>query len=68
VREPIGGLQDGVLLTLAHVWPVRRPRPFARRLPAHDPFITGQRVFDFLFPVAEGAVWRSRVDSAPGKP
>ena len=54
VREPLGRLQDGVALTLAHAWPVRRPRPFARRLPAHDPFITGQRVFDFLFPVAEG--------------
>ena len=54
VREPIGRLQDGVALTLAHAWPVRRPRPFARRLPARDPFITGQRVFDFLFPVAEG--------------
>jgi V/A-type H+-transporting ATPase subunit A len=54
VREPIGRLQDGLALTLAHAWPVRRPRPFARRLPAHDPFITGQRVFDFLFPVAEG--------------
>jgi len=54
VREPIGRLQDGLALTLAHAWPVRRPRPFARRLPAQDPFITGQRVFDFLFPVAEG--------------
>jgi V/A-type H+/Na+-transporting ATPase subunit A len=33
---------------------VRRPRPVARRLAAERPFFTGQRVFDFLFPVAEG--------------
>ena len=54
VREPIGRLSDGTALKLAHPWPVRRPRPIARRLPSHEPFITGQRVFDFLFPVAEG--------------
>jgi V/A-type H+-transporting ATPase subunit A len=33
---------------------VRRPRPAAERLPDDRPFVTGQRVFDFLFPVAEG--------------
>jgi V/A-type H+-transporting ATPase subunit A len=54
VREPVGRLEDGTPLTLGHAWPVRRPRPFARRLPADRPFVTGQRVFDLLFPVAEG--------------
>ena len=54
VAEPIGRLEDGTPLLLAHRWPVRRPRPFARRLPASRPLVTGQRVFDFLFPVAEG--------------
>jgi V/A-type H+-transporting ATPase subunit A len=33
---------------------VRIPRPVAARLPADRPFVTGQRVLDFLFPVAEG--------------
>ncbi len=41
-------------LTLAHAWPVRRPRPFEQRLPATGPMITGQRVLDTLFPVARG--------------
>ncbi|HUL01822.1 MAG TPA: V-type ATP synthase subunit A [Gemmatimonadales bacterium] len=52
--EPVGHLSDGTALALGHEWPVRQPRPAARRLPAIAPFITGQRVFDFLFPVAEG--------------
>jgi V/A-type H+-transporting ATPase subunit A len=37
-----------------HRWPVRRPRPVARRLPADEPLITGQRILDTLFPVARG--------------
>jgi V/A-type H+-transporting ATPase subunit A len=39
---------------LAHRWPVRAPRPIRQRLPDDRPFVTGQRIFDFLFPVAEG--------------
>ena len=37
-----------------HRWPVRRPRPVARRLPADEPLVTGQRILDTLFPVARG--------------
>lgn len=54
VAEAVGRLEDGTSLRLAHAWPVRRPRPVAARLPDDRPFVTGQRVFDFLFPVAEG--------------
>ena len=54
VAESVGRLEDGTKLGLAHYWAVREPRPSARRLPSREPFITGQRVFDFLFPVAEG--------------
>jgi V/A-type H+/Na+-transporting ATPase subunit A len=54
LTDPIGRLEDGTALTLVQEWPVREPRPSSRRLPAAAPFITGQRVFDFLFPVAEG--------------
>jgi V/A-type H+-transporting ATPase subunit A len=35
-------------------WPVRRARPFIRRLGANIPLITGQRVLDTFFPVAKG--------------
>jgi len=54
VGEPIGRLADDTPLYLAHRWPVRRPRPYARRLPTDLPFVTGQRIMDLLFPVAEG--------------
>ncbi|MDP2498633.1 MAG: V-type ATP synthase subunit A [Candidatus Palauibacterales bacterium] len=54
VDEPIGRMEDGRELTLLRRWPVRRPRPAGERLPADRPFVTGQRVFDLLFPVAEG--------------
>ena len=35
-------------------WPVRRPRPFIRRLGHNIPLITGQRILDTFFPVAKG--------------
>ncbi|HXF96105.1 MAG TPA: V-type ATP synthase subunit A, partial [Gemmatimonadales bacterium] len=54
VADAPGRLEDGTPLRLAHQWPVREPRPVARRLPSREPLITGQRVFDFLFPVAQG--------------
>jgi V/A-type H+-transporting ATPase subunit A len=54
VKEPVGALEDGTPLRLSHRWAIRNRRPMARRLAGDRPFITGQRVFDFLFPVAEG--------------
>jgi V/A-type H+-transporting ATPase subunit A len=39
---------------LNHDWPVRTPRPVARRLPTTAPLVTGQRILDSLFPVAQG--------------
>jgi len=54
VDEPVGRLADGTPLALAHTWPVRRPRPRAASLRGDRAFVTGQRVLDLLFPVAEG--------------
>ncbi|MEW5738936.1 MAG: V-type ATP synthase subunit A [Myxococcota bacterium] len=55
VEAPVVELDDGgPPVTLLTRWPVRRPRPAGERLEADRPFLTGQRVFDFLFPVAEG--------------
>ncbi|MDX1647328.1 MAG: V-type ATP synthase subunit A [Longimicrobiales bacterium] len=51
---PVARLTDATEIGLHHRWPIRRPRPFAERLAGARPFVTGQRVFDFLFPVAEG--------------
>ena len=54
VDEPVCRLHGGRELSLLQRWPVRVPRPVAEWLPVDRPFVTGQRVFDLLFPVAEG--------------
>ncbi len=41
-------------LSMLQKWPVRKPRPHSRRLPASVPLITGQRVIDTFFPIAKG--------------
>ena len=37
-------------------WPVRRGRPYSKKLSPKEPLITGQRVIDSLFPLAKGGV------------
>jgi V/A-type H+-transporting ATPase subunit A len=57
VADEIGRLEtpEGTVpLRLAHAWPVRRPRPVARRGRVQQPLVTGQRVIDMLFPLARG--------------
>jgi len=39
---------------LSQHWPVRRPRPIKERIPTEGPLLTGQRIFDSLFPLACG--------------
>lgn len=41
-------------LTLCQKWPIRTPRPFLERMPAHRPLITGQRIVDTMLPIAKG--------------
>jgi len=41
-------------LTMLQRWPVRRPRPYQRRLPPAELLVTGQRVLDTFFPLAKG--------------
>lgn len=41
-------------LTLVQKWPIKTARPVAERLPISVPLITGQRIFDTLFPIAKG--------------
>jgi V/A-type H+-transporting ATPase subunit A len=57
VTEPIARLKVGreeKELTMLQRWPVRRPRPFVRRLGHRVPLITGQRILDTFFPVSKG--------------
>ena len=43
-------------VTLMQKWPVRRGRPYKRKLPPATPLVTGQRVVDTFFPIAKGGV------------
>ena len=43
-------------LTMMQRWPVRRGRPYRKKLPPKTPLITGQRVVDAFFPIARGGV------------
>lgn len=54
VEEPLVSLEDGQELKMFHLWPVRRPRPIHEKLDPKEPFLTGMRVLDVLFPIAMG--------------
>ena len=43
-----------VSIPMIQRWPVRTPRPYRERLLPNEPFVTGQRVIDGLFPLAKG--------------
>jgi len=57
VEEEIGRVrtENGeVPLYLMQRWPVRKPRPFKKKLTPDTPLVTGQRVIDTLFPILKG--------------
>jgi len=60
VVEPVAQLRlaDGTLydLRMMHTWPVRVPRPYARKVSADEPLVTGTRVIDTFFPLVKGGV------------
>ena len=51
-------LADGTTrdLTMMQTWPVRMPRPYARKISATEPLVTGTRVIDTFFPLVKGGV------------
>lgn len=56
VDQVIGKLDTGFELKLMHKWPVRFPRRVKRKLAPTVPLLTGQRIYDALFPLAKGGV------------
>ncbi len=54
VTDVVARLADGTEIRLLQRWPVRQARPVGRKLDPREPFITGQRIIDVLFPVAMG--------------
>ncbi len=60
VKEVIARLKtkDGEILevTMSQKWPVRRKRPYSKKIAPKRPMITGQRIIDTLFPIAMGGI------------
>jgi V/A-type H+-transporting ATPase subunit A len=54
IDEAVCVLEGGPELSMVHGWPVKQPRPYQRKMDPVEPFITGQRVLDTLFPIATG--------------
>ena len=59
IRETIAVIETDagdVDVTMVQKWPVRRQRPYAKKLAPNMPLVTGQRVIDAFFPIAKGGV------------
>jgi len=57
IDEPIAVVQNNrlqTIITMSHKWPVRKPRPYKKKLAPEKPLFTGQRIIDTFFPVAKG--------------
>ncbi len=60
IDETVAVLEDEkgkeINLTMLQKWPVRKGRPYKRKLSPDMPLVTGQRVIDAFFPIAKGGV------------
>jgi len=54
LEDPVVTLEEGGGISMLQRWPVRTPRPTARKIDPDRLFVTGQRILDTFFPVAEG--------------
>ena len=59
--------QEQTEFNMVHKWPTRQARPFQDRLLGDTPLITGQRVIDTFFPLAEGGTSAIPGDFGTGK-
>ena len=51
LKTPEGDIKE---LTMCQEWPIRVPRPVAKKHAPSMPLVTGQRIIDTLFPIAKG--------------
>ncbi len=54
-------------LTMTQKWPIRVARPTAKRFPASQPLVTGQRILS-TFPLAKGGTAAIPAGSVPARP
>ena len=54
IDEPVCTMDDDTQIPMLQTWPVRKGRPYQRKMDPDTLLVTGQRVFDTLFPVTKG--------------
>jgi len=54
VEQSICTLEDGTAIPMLQKWAVRKGRPYTIKQDPHLLLVTGQRIFDLMFPVAKG--------------
>lgn len=57
IDEKIAQIQNNDVIhdiTLKQDWPVRKPRPYKKRLDPNNLLITGMRIIDYMFPLSLG--------------
>ena len=54
LADAVATMAEGSRVSALSPWPVRKPRPYKRKLSPPLPLVTGQRIIDFLFPMARG--------------
>ena len=54
IDDEIAQTELGEKITMSQFWPLRRPRPFSKKLEVSEPLVTGQRVIDVFFPLSKG--------------
>lgn len=58
IEEPVVMIetekQEMIEVPMISYWPIRRPRPYAKKELPTTPLITGQRIIDTFFPVTKG--------------
>ena len=54
IEEEIAKTELDGSICMAHYWPVRKMRPYAKKLTSTEPLLTGTRVIDVFFPIAKG--------------
>ena len=64
IKKENGAIVD---LSLTQKWPIRQPRPIAKRYGTTQPLVTGQRIMDTLFPLAKGGTAAIPGGVGPGK-
>lgn len=52
----VDDFNNNIEITMLQKWPIRRPRPYKKKLKPSEPMITGQRVIDSFFPITQGGV------------